>query len=439
MPPLQEPQISEPTTKSSVLPGSSETPPLAQQHGAAESDEVATSGTIDPKTGKRRFLGPGSRNLDAERSAGTMEAQQGGMLPQTEAAIKDMKQPDLRPQPIPISPSKPRYPQGIAASPSRLRSSSPRLHSPASSEAIFERNVQEPVPMSTLHNELDPAHIPSHVMTEDHIPPALEASAQAITSEELNPDEVEIVTSSSHQPAMASVLEGSTSHADLTALHSPALQQTRTEDSVSAADIAGSPSLHQSGILPPASAEQDDAASTYGQLDPNDVKRLSFISFADVIQHEHHEHMASHLGEVGSRDSMHMASLSSSIPSNAPERTTSPFRSPRSPASNHSYTLSGGTGSAPGVVTPPQGTNIENPLVASGSQGSPARSISGGTMGSPAGQHGELTIETMRQAVRKTASGDLAAVRNAHQHPGVGSPISDESLSVREPRSRTNT
>ncbi|KAI7312803.1 hypothetical protein KC315_g11882 [Hortaea werneckii] len=276
-------------------------------------------------------------------------------------------------------------------------------------------------------------------MTEDHIPPALEASAQAITSEELNPDEVEIVTSSSHQPAMASVLEGSASHADLTALHSPALQQTRTEDSVSAADIAGSPSLHQSGILPPASTEQDDGASTYGQLDPNDVKRLSFISFADVVQHEHHEHMASHLGEVGSRDSMHMASLSSSIPSNAPERTTSPFRSPRSPASTHSYPLSGGTGSAPGVVTPPQGTNIENPLVASGSQGSPARSISGGTMGSPAGQHSELTIETMRQAVRKTASGDLAAVRNAHQHPGIGSPISDESLSVREPRSRTNT
>merc|ERR1712029_1138925 len=194
--------------------------------------------------------------------------------------------------------------------------------------------------MSTLHNELDPAHIPSHVMTEDHIPPALEASAQAITSEELNPDEVEIVTSSSHQPAMASVLEGSTSQADLTALHSPALQQTRTEDSVSAADIASSPSLHQSGILPPASTEQDDGASTYGQLDPNDVKRLSFISFADVVQHEHHEHMASHLGEVGSRDSMHMASLSSSIPSNAPERTTSPFRSPRSPASTHSYPLS---------------------------------------------------------------------------------------------------
>ena len=76
----------------------------------------------------------------------------------------------------------------------------------------------------TLGGELSPAHIPAHVITEDSIPPALEASAQAITSVELNPDEVEIVTSASHQPAVTN-LESSASHADLTSLSSPVLQQ----------------------------------------------------------------------------------------------------------------------------------------------------------------------------------------------------------------------
>lgn len=265
--------------------------------------------------------------------------------------------------------------------------------------------------MSTLQKEITPAHIPSHVITEDHIPPALEASAQAITSEELNPDEVEIVTHAAHQPAAASVLEGSTSHADLTQLHSPVLQRAKSEESDAAS------SLHQSGILP-SSGGEDESASTYGQLDPNDVKRLSFISFADVVQHEHQQQMA--LGEIGSRDSLHIASLPSSVPSNAAERAASP----RSPASTHSPGMSSGGG----VITPPPGVNLD-PIV--GEQSSPARSITG--MGSPAAQHGELNIETMRQAVRKTASGDLSQVRAAGM-----SPVSDEN-SVRETRSRTNT
>ncbi|KAK0912196.1 hypothetical protein LTR91_021191 [Friedmanniomyces endolithicus] len=54
-----------------------------------------------------------------------------------------------------------------------------------------------------------------------------------------------------------------------------------------------------------------------------------------------------------------------------------------------------------------------------------------GLPGSSTGQHGELTIETMRQAVRKTASGDLSGVRS----PTL---LSDEAL-ARETRSRTNT
>jgi len=343
-----------------------------------------------------------------------MPAAAGGMMPQTLAFVNSMKQqaPDLRPQQIPASPSRHPYPSAIAASPSRLRSSSPRLHSPASSE-IFERSVQEPVPISTLQNELtaSEAHIPSHVMTEDHIPPALEATANAITCDKLNADEVEIVTSSAHQPAAAGVLESSTSHADLTQLHSPPLPHHRSEDS----EIASS--MQQSGFLP--IGNEEEGASTYGQLDPNDVRRLSFISFADVVQGEHQQQMASHLGEAGSRDSLHIASLPSSIPSNAPERTASPLRSPRSPGSTYSHSMSGS------VTTPPPGVNID-PV----SEESPSRAMGG--VGGPMGQHGELQIETMRQAVRKTASGDLSGVRSGM------SPTSDD-MSGRETRSPTNT
>jgi hypothetical protein len=134
--------------------------------------------------------------------------------------MSDSQQPQVLPltQPpntIPTSPtqplSPPRHPRHAGlSSPSRLRSNSPLLHSPASSE-IFERNVQERVAIASLGGDEPAAHIPSHVITEDLIPPALEASAQAITSQSLNPDDVEIVTSSSHQPA-ATVLEHSTSN-----------------------------------------------------------------------------------------------------------------------------------------------------------------------------------------------------------------------------------
>lgn len=389
----------------SISPRSSTTPLLEQQQPQPGTEDEAPE-NVDPKTGKRRLFGFGNKKEEKEEAPRKMDPPTTGVMPQTQAAINAMKQgPDLRPQPIPISLAQHPTSSGAAASPLRLQSSSSRLNSPASSE-IFERNVQEPVPMSTLPSE-ESAHIPSHVMTEDHIPPALEATAQAITSGQLNADEVEIVTSSAHQPAGASVLEGSASHADLTQLHSPTLQHHKSEDSEAASY------MHQSGMLP--IVGEEDGASNYGQLDPNDVRRLSFISFADVVQSEHQQQHASYLGDMSSRDNLHMSSL----PSSVPDRTASPLRSPRSPSSSHSHSFSGG------VVTPPPGVNIDP-----ASEQSPVRSGVG--IGGPS-QHGELTIETMRQAVRKTASGDLSGVRNA----GF-SPISDEGSS-REARSRTNT
>jgi hypothetical protein len=161
----------------------------------------------------------------------------------------------------------PHSPWSGSTSPSRLplRSHSPALLSPASS-LIFERNVQE----STIPDDCSGA-IPSHIQTDDQIPPVLEASSIAITTEGLDPSDVEIVTHSAHLPAAVTVV-ASTSHGDLPL--SPALsthQCSELADSTLAEDPRSSP------------------APSYGNLDATDVRRLSFISFADVVHGEHAE------------------------------------------------------------------------------------------------------------------------------------------------------
>lgn len=376
-------------------PSSSATPLIASDvddnGGTSPAADLEGTEKSDPKK-KKGFLGfLGKKEEKGQIPSAASRAMDSSVEPATPA-----KGQELRPtaQPIPASPSRHPYPSLAGASSSHLRSPSPRLHSPASSE-IFERNVQEPVPISTLQDEHSAEHIPTHVMTEDHIPPALEATAEAITSKNLGPDEVEIVMSSSHLPAAASVLEGSSmrdSQADITSLQSPMspLQPVRSEDSEKAA----------SGILPPAVGEEGDGASNYAHLDPNDVRRLSFISFADVVQSEHQQLPSSALGEPGSRDSLHMASLPSSF--SKTERAASPLRSP---PQTHSQ--------ASGVVTPPP-AGLNFPSTGSESQGVGPVGSPGSRLGSTASPslqqqgHGDLTVETMRQAVRKTASGDLS-------------------------------
>jgi hypothetical protein len=389
----------------SVTPQNSETPLISSDQRQVDiSTDGAPSGEgagedRDLKTGKRKFFGLLGKKKDEQGQKDMASSSTGNMSPpptlgSTMRSPSPGKASDLKPhpQPIPISPN--RQSAFAAASPSRMRSSSPRLHSPASSE-IFERSVQEPVQISTLQGELSPAHIPSHVITEDHIPPALEASANAITSEDLNPDEVEIVTSTSHQPA-GSALESSASQADLTQLHTPMspLHHVRSDESEQ--------SGQQSGIMPPPGEEDG-----YGSLDPTDVRRLSFISFADVVQSEHQQPPTSALSEAGNRDSLHFASLPSSFKQ---DRAASPLRSPRSG----------------GVRTPPPGVNV----TAANMEQSPGRTSG---LASPMSPSSELQIETMRQAVRKTASGDLGGGRSAGM-----SPVSDENLSSAS-RSRTNS
>lgn len=406
---------------SNISPHNSSTPLITTE----QRDSLRHAEPSDEKSGKslkQRILGLGKKKEDAKESsnmsnpvtestAEQVSVSSGLPLTQQQQAADTKPKAQLNPLLPTRLPGKP----DVAASPSRLRSSSPRLHSPASSE-IFERSVQEPIPISGLGSELSNEHIPAHVITEDSIPPALEASAQAITSETLNPDEVEIVMSASHQPAAAAVLEGSASQADLTSLNSP-LRNVASADSEHA-----SSSLHASGLLP---GTEDDGASNYGQLDPNDVRRLSFISFKDVVQSEH-QHLA-----PTDRDNLHMSNMTTSSLS---ERAASPLRSPRSPTSPQS-SIGGGM-----TTPPPPGVNVTH----SNADQSPVRSIGLGSPGST--QHGELTIETMRQSIRKTASGDLGAARHGSEaglrSTGM-SPVTDENPSFRDQtaaaRKGTNT
>ncbi|OLN93040.1 hypothetical protein CCHL11_07493 [Colletotrichum chlorophyti] len=251
------------------------------------------------------------------------------------------------------------------SSPGRGISSSPRLPSPAGSQ-IFERDVDN---MSIKPQS--PA-IPAHIQTENHIPPVLDASSEAITDDHLDPDSVEIVTHAQHQPAAAAVTGVNSS------AHLP--------DSMSA---SWTEELR-------AFADRDDA-SNINSID-SDVRRLSFISFADVVQAE----QGSHAGVAGSRDSIHVAGLTSLSSVNA--RSPSPIRSPIS---------SQGPGTSPPT---------SNPASVKGLEMSPGRK----PLGSPISSYhnlnmsGELNIETMSQALRRTASSDLSGARSLPASPIEG-------------------
>lgn len=378
---LQDPPKAMPVGPS---PRNSSVALLPERRTTGDSDTANDDSNHNPKSaGKRRFFGLGRKKDAADKKPEKPSTQRDqpppprtpGGLPENVTA-----QQQTTPARAAIRPISPRHsppvdarqafvstPQGSprvyassAASPSRgYRSSSPRLHSPASSQ-IFERNVQE----STLSGELSPA-IPSHIQTEDHIPPVLEASAQAITDDHLNPDEVEIVMHAAHQPAASSIAASSGS---AEAVSSPTIDEVASK------------------------SETDDGAdgSNYGSFDKEDVRRLSFISFADVVQAEHAE---------TSRDSVHHMSLSSTA-----NRSPSPVRSP---ASSRGVGTSPPTSGAPSM----KGMDAKAARV-SGAPASPT--LSQGAY-SPPLSGGELMVETMRQALRKTGSGDLSGARSPSQ------------------------
>ncbi|KAL9005480.1 MAG: hypothetical protein Q9188_001758 [Gyalolechia gomerana] len=329
--------------------------------GNDREQETVNSSELDSKTGKRRFWGLGKKKDDSKMKgkreaaivgqSATATTPVSGMPPM--APLGSPKRANMASPPIPTS-----HPYGMPNSPVRKMSSgSPHVPSPASSQ-IFERNVQE----DGLATSASPA-IPAHITTENHIPPVLDASSVAITDDHLNPDKVEIIMHSAHQPAAVSMTSSSTNEP--------------------------TPSLSQEE--PPAHHENDETASSYATLDAADVRRLSFISFADVVHAEHAADYAS------GRESMPPSGAASIVPLAAGHRSPSPIRSPLS-----SHTFSG----SPPLGGPAPSSNLET---------SPHRG--GRNLVSPMPGHsppstGELTIETMRQALRKTGSGDLSGARS---------------------------
>lgn len=245
----------------------------------------------------------------------------------------DTKKKDINGGLRPVSPL-----TGLDAKPGSPRNSpyrataSPRTHSPASS-MIFERSVQEDVAVAQASPQ-----IPSHIITENHIPPALDATSEAITDRKLDPDSVEIVTHSAHQPAAVTITEGF--------------------------DAPISPIMSEESHLKP----DGDNLSNYANLDSVDVRRLSFISFADVVHGEHDSEVR--------RDS-----AITSHPNIGAPRSPSPFRSPVSSAA--------------------MGTSPPTSVSPSVHEASPHRA-----------PLGDLNVETMRQALRKTGSGDLSNFRS---------------------------
>lgn len=271
------------------------------------------------------------------------------------------------------SPTRSEHPPFVPASPGRAFTGSPRVASPAGSQ-IFERDVDT----VTALKPQSPA-IPNHIQTENHIPSVLDASSEAITDERLDPDTVEIVTHAQHQPASVAVTGGAAPNSS-----QPSYEQL-------AASWA-----EELGALD----RDPDNASNYGALDATDIRRLSFISFADVVQAEHTG------APAASRESIHVAGLTSLSANRSPSPVLSPMSSPE------------GLGTSPPT---------SNPGSIKGIDLSPARKAVGGA-GSPIsvsthhpGNNGEINIETMSQALRRTGSKDFGAARSFPVSPTEGS------------------
>ncbi|ETI25261.1 hypothetical protein G647_04636 [Cladophialophora carrionii CBS 160.54] len=355
-------KISAPSTESkdsaSPLLKDSATPSTRTTTAESAGDETAA------KPRKRDFWKLGKKpEEDKGKGKGTTSSKS----PSTAASpltglnpVSPMRSPDLVGGSVSPHRGSLGHPYGVPNSPVQgMGTASPRPHSPASS-MIFERNVQEDVALP----EKSP-HMPSHVLIENHIAPALDASAEAITDEKLNPDTVEIVTHATHQPAAVTI----------SGLGAEQSMASSMQDDFP-------PSLAS-----PAHRDTE-TGSTYGSLDTTDVRRLSFISFADVV------HGEQEFGDAR-RDSTYVAGH----PSLAPARSPSPLRSPTSSAAPGTSPPSSVTASVKGFET--------SPHRAPRGAGSPLPGQS-----SPLAGGSEINVETMRQALRKTGSGDLSHFRS---------------------------
>jgi hypothetical protein len=153
---------------------------------------------------------------------------------------------------------------------------------------IFERSVGDNVlPAST-------AGIPTHQLSEDLIPPALDASAETLVDTSVDPNSVEIVTMGNVDASV------------------PNPRTNSPFDPTTGLDI--------NSIEPGSSL-----------LEGDERKRLSFISYADLVHAEH-------------RDPSPKRPAKSASPSRSPDLSTTNSRTSHSPEIGDSLLHSGVTG-----------------------------------------------------------------------------------------------
>lgn len=231
----------------------------------------------------------------------------------------------------------------------------------------------------------------------------LEASSLAITDRNCGVDEVEIVMHSVHQPALS--VGGVAASPE----NYSSLDHTEDPSNYSGDDL----SSHGAGISALAAA---------------DKRRLSFISFADVVQAEQAEQYSdilTHSTSSPSRGSpVQIAADPATIGTinETMRRSPSPIRLGSTPSrgslvqdisalSSINETLRRSPSPLRLGSSPPRQTYMAG-------ERSPGGPESPGRMDHLCIERGELTIETMRQALNKTGSGDL----------GQRSPVGDNSV-----------
>lgn len=244
-----------------------------------------------------------------------------------------------------------------------MSTSPPTRISSASSSQIFERNVQEshPLPLPTSNPAAPPtaSKIPAHIATENHIPAVLEASSIAITDGSIDPDNVEIAMLTTHQP-----------------LASQVSQHTHKEKEKEKEKLT---LVDPEDMLPPSTAH---SGHSLGPSYTQDKRRLSFISFSDIVQAEQADLLDSTILSPSPLQTMNpgfpaqpmvdQAGLSGITETLVRRRSPSPMRR--------------GPGAAPSSPSRTSASFLPER----------AREVEEGVM-----------VETMGQALRKTGSGDL--------------------------------
>ncbi|RMJ25559.1 hypothetical protein PHISP_03576 [Aspergillus sp. HF37] len=290
----------------------------------------------------------------------------------------------------PLSPSDPRHSCELPPSPGFPPQPQPRAQSPALS--IFERSVQEDI----VPPQSSPS-IPSHIRTENHIPPVLEASSAAITDDHPGPEPVEIITPPHTHP-----------------------QQPATAD-------APAPQLLSSSWPGDTSSPGGDAGKgvppTNGAADNADVRRLSFISFADVINAENAETAEHNTSTSPNRDSFHAPA--GTLWRNSGAMGMAPHQN-RSPSPLQSPTFSGDLGMSPATSTSASFKGLETSLHRSGRDAGSPPPTAASPLSLNAG--GDVDTEAARQMLKGARNRDMSSGRSHASSPAGNGQVRDGSV-----------